>query len=234
MTALMQRCAVLFAALLCFSLAGVRMAQAGPVQATKTSDEATDVKAKADGVVGALFEKASSTVDVASPISAAEITEVQQFGQSLSFAEWLGPMAPVALSPFFGITCLSALTLFGGDWIAKGNPLLGDNSPLHPPTVFWTFLALTILTSLPRLTKVSKPFAQALDQLEAWSGIITMLVMKFLLTKTSSNSALAQAGLLEFSSETLLMLAAVVNIFVINTVRFFFEVLIWLTPIPLL
>ncbi len=171
-----------------------------------------------------------------SPISAAEVAAAQQFGQSLSIAEWLGPMAPVALSPFFGITCLSALAMFGGDWIARGNPLLGENSPLHNPAVFWTFLTLTILTSLPRLTKVSKPFAQAVDQLEAWSGIVTMLVMKFMLTEAGSDAepAVVQAGLVEFSSETLLMLAAVINIFVINAVKFFFEVLIWLTPIPML
>ena len=44
-------------------------------------------------------------------ISEAEIVAAQQFGQTLSIAEWLGPMAPVALSPFFGITCLSVLII---------------------------------------------------------------------------------------------------------------------------
>lgn len=186
--------------------------------------------------VGELVEKVTGSIPGEAPISAAEVVAAQQFGQSLSIAEWLGPMAPVALSPFFGITCLSTLAMFGGDWIAKGNPLLGENSPMHNPAVFWTFFTLTILTSLPRLTKVSKPFAQAVDQLEAWSGIVTMLVMKFLLTNAGSDAepAMVQAGVVEFSSETLLMLAAVINIFVINAVKFFLEVLIWLTPIPML
>ena len=47
--------------------------------------------------------------EAVSAISEAEIVAAQQFGQSLSIAEWLGPMAPVALSPFFGVACLSGL-----------------------------------------------------------------------------------------------------------------------------
>ena len=168
------------------------------------------------------------------PISEAEIVAAQQFGQTLSIAEWLGPMAPVALSPFFGITCLSGMSLFGADWISPGNPLMGENSHLHNPAVFWTFLALTIATSVPRLAKVSKPFAQALDQLEAWSGIITMLVMKVLLSSQSDveevTIPVAQMGLISFSMDVVLMIAAAINILVINAVKFFFEVLIWLTP----
>ena len=171
-------------------------------------------------------------------ISEAEIVAAQQFGQTLSIAEWLGPMAPVALSPFFGITCLSGMSLFGASWISSGNPLMGENSPLHNPAVFWTFLSLTIATSIPRLTKVSKPFAQAVDQLEAWSGIITMLLMKVLLSSQSElepvTIPVAQMGLISVSMDMILMIAAAINILVINTVKFFFEVLIWLTPIPLL
>ena len=172
------------------------------------------------------------------PISEAEIVAAQQFGQTLSIAEWLGPMAPVALSPFFGITCLSGMSLFGANWISPGNPLMGENSPLHNPAVFWTFLALTIATSVPRLAKVSKPFAQALDQLEAWSGIITMLVMKVLLSSQSDveevTIPVAQMGLIRFSMDVVLMIAAAINILVINAVKFFFEVLIWVTPVPFL
>ncbi len=172
-----------------------------------------------------------------SPISESEITAAQQFGSSISIAQWLGPMAPVALSPFFGITCLSGMAMFGGEWISKGNPLLGENSPLHNPAVFWTFLSLTILTSIPRFTKVSKPFAQAVDQLESWSGIVTMITLRILMAsagETAEAPEIVQAGLLSLSMDTLMMLAAAINIFVINAVKFFFEVVIWLTPVPFL
>ncbi len=42
-----------------------------------------------------------------------DIVAAQQLSQQLSVAEWLGPMAPVALSPFFGIMLLSGLSFFG-------------------------------------------------------------------------------------------------------------------------
>lgn len=174
----------------------------------------------------------------ASAISEAEIVAAQQFGQSLSIAEWLGPMAPVALSPFFGVACLSGLSLFGGGWVAAGNPLIGPDSPLHDTWVFGVFLVLTLVTSIPRLTKVSKPFAQAADQLESWSGVITMLVLRYMISSESVVSeepvALVQLGLFSVTANLVLMLAAAVNIFVISAVRFFCEVLIWLTPVPML
>ena len=98
---------------------------------------------------GSLKEVAKQAVSSeSSPISESDITAAQQFGHSITVPEWLGPMAPVALSPFFGITCLSGMSLFGGNWISQTNPLLGDNSPLHNSAVFWTLLALTILTSI--------------------------------------------------------------------------------------
>lgn len=178
-----------------------------------------------------------SNAEKNSRISDADIAAAQQLGQSISIAEWLGPMAPVALSPFFGITCLSGMSLFGGKWISSGNPLVGEASPLHNSAVFWTFLALTIVTSIPRFTKVSKPFAQAVDQLESWSGIVTMITIRFLMASGAESAEapeIVQAGIMSVSTDVLMMFAAAVNIVVINTVKFFFEVLIWLTPIPLL
>ena len=189
-------------------------------------------------IAGSLQEIARQAASSeSSPISDADIVAAQQFGHSITVPEWLGPMAPVAMSPFFGITCLSGMSLFGGKWISHANPLLGDNSPLHNPAVFWTFLALTILTSIPRLTKVSKPFAQAVDQLEAWSGIVTMITLRMLISsagETAEVPDVVHAGIFSMSTDILMMLAAAINIFVINAVKFFFEVLIWFTPVPFL
>ena len=187
---------------------------------------------------GSLEEIAKQAVSSeSSPISESDIVAAQHFGHSITVPEWLGPMAPVALSPFFGITCLSGMSLFGGQWISRTNPLMGDNSPLHNPAVFWTFLALTILTSIPRLTKVSKPFAQAVDPLESWSGIVTMMTLRILMSSAGETAGVpdvVQAGIFSVSTDVLMMLAAAMNIFVINAVKFCFEVLIWLTPVPFL
>lgn len=171
----------------------------------------------------------------ANSISAADIAQYQQVGQSMGIAEWLGPLAPVALSPFFGITCLSGMALYGKGWVSADNAFLGEGSPLNNPTIFWVFLILTIMTSLPRLTKVSKPFAQAIDQIEAWAGIITLVGLKMLMggqAPEMAEMATIQMGIGSYTLDALLAIAAAINVFVINTVKFFFEVLIWITPIP--
>ena len=167
--------------------------------------------------------------------SAADVAAAQQFTSTLGIADWLGPLAPVALSPFFGIACLSGMSLYGGNWVSPDNPFLGEASPLHNPAVFWTFLGLTLLTSIPRLTKVSKPFAQSVDQIEAWAGIITMVTLKIMMGVAAPDAEqldVVQLGLVAFTVDTLLVIAAAINIFVINAVKFFFEMLIWITPIP--
>jgi len=81
-----------------------------------------------------------------------DIAASSAFAESLGIADWLGPLAPVALSPFFGVTCLSGLALWGPEWVTD-NALLGKAGPLQNETLFFIFLALTLLTSLPRLTK---------------------------------------------------------------------------------
>ncbi|APZ90732.1 hypothetical protein [Fuerstiella marisgermanici] len=167
--------------------------------------------------------------------SAADVAAAQQFASTLGITDWLGPLAPVALSPFFGIAWLSGMSLYGGSWVSPDNPFLGDASPLHNPAVFWTFLGLTLLTSIPRLTKVSKPFAQSVDQIEAWAGIITMVVLKIMMGVSAPDAEqldVVQLGLVSFTIDTLLVIAAAINIFVINAVKFFFEMLIWITPVP--
>ena len=117
-----------------------------------------------------------------SEFNSRDLVAAQQVTSSLGVSEWLGPLAPVALSPFFAVTCLSGMSLYGGDWFAADNPFLDQGSPLNNELVFIVFLVLPVITSVPRLTKVSKPFVQATDQLEAWAGIITMLVLKFLVS----------------------------------------------------
>lgn len=166
---------------------------------------------------------------------AKDITAANTMVSSLNIADWLGPLAPVALSPFFGLACLSGMAIWGPDWIAN-NALLSAAGPLKSELVFGVFLLLTVLTSLPRMSKVSKPFAQAMDQLETYSVIVILLVVKFFAGMEDSGAetqvAVVQLGIFSFTAETLLAIAMVINLFVVNSVKFFFEILIWLTPIP--
>lgn len=167
-----------------------------------------------------------------------------QWTDSLStqWAEWLGPMAPVAMSPFFGLTCLSGVASYGPPWLQERSHLLRKGGPMDRPGLFWTMLALTVLTTLPRLTKVSKPLALLGEKLEAYSAIIILIAVRFLDAPGSTASpelaageALpwVSAGIGSVSLELLMAAAAVLNIVVINTVKLFCEFVIWITPIPL-
>jgi hypothetical protein len=46
--------------------------------------------------------------------------------------------------------------------------------------------------------------------------------------------ALIQMGIVSFTLDSLLAIAMVINILVINSVKFFFEFIVWLTPVPFL
>lgn len=194
-----------------------------------------------DGVapesVNSLEQKISDGFELESEVSATELTAASEMVHALPITDWLGPLAPMALSPFFGVTCLSGMALWGGDYLPMNSGLLSPESPLANPAIFWVFLGLTVLTSVPRMTKVSKPFAQAVDHVEAWAGIGTLLILKIIISMDTPDApveevAVYSAGIFSFTADMLLMIAMVVNMVVVHAVRFFFEFLIWATPIP--
>ncbi|MCH2183103.1 MAG: hypothetical protein MK108_13965 [Mariniblastus sp.] len=164
-----------------------------------------------------------------------DLGKANRLADTITASEWLGALAPIAISPFFGITCLAGLSQLSAGTFLENNHFISSNPVLHNPYVFWIFLALTLLTSLPRLTKISKPIAQALDQVETYAGIITLLVIRIAASsggQADAETVVLSMGLVSLTFETLLCLAAVFNIIVINTVRFFLEILAWLTPVP--
>jgi len=161
----------------------------------------------------------------------------ENMSEVIPLVEYLGPLAPVALSPFFGIAMLSGSSYLS-DWeLIPSNAFLSNNALLQDPLVFLIFSVLTLFTSLPKFTKVTKPVAQAIDQLETYSGIATILVLQALMGLESGGDGepvayVAQAGFISMTQTGLIMVVSAVNIFVINTVKFLFEVLIWLSPVP--
>ncbi|MEM9364654.1 MAG: hypothetical protein AAGD07_01585 [Planctomycetota bacterium] len=172
-----------------------------------------------------------------------DIAATTAWAESLNLADWLGPMAPLALSPFFGVMLLSGLALWGPEWITD-NALLGESGPLCSVPLFCVFAVLTLLTSLPRLTKVSKPLAQAADQLETYAVIVILLAIKVTASYGADGGAesavalarpdapLIQLGIVSVTLNGLVMIAMALNMLVINSVRFFFEIMVWLTPLP--
>ncbi len=198
--------------------------------------QAQEIESTSESISAELIE-----VERSDTFDETDIAASAAWAQSLGIADWLGPLAPIALSPFFGVMCLSGLSLWGPQWVTD-NELLGSSGPLQNEAIFFIFLALALLTSLPRLTKVSKPFAQAFDRLEAYAVIVILLVVKIVSSMESSGLessgepevAMIQLGIFSFTADTLLAIAMVINILIVNSVKFFFEFLVWLTPIPFL
>lgn len=170
-----------------------------------------------------------------SPLRDADQAKIASLTTTLQASEWLGPLAPIAVSPFFGITILAGLSQFG-DGFFNLNSFISDNPVLSNPLVFYVFLVLTIVTSVPKFTKVSKPFAQLVDQLEAYAGIATIIIIKVVSSIDTGPAvpevAVVQMGALSFTTDLLFSIAAIVNILVINGIKCFFEVAAWLVPFP--
>jgi hypothetical protein len=172
----------------------------------------------------------------------------QVISQQLSTSEWLGPLAPVALSPFFGLATLSGIATYGPEWLQQKSALFHTDGPLNNPWLFWTMAVLAVFTSLPRLTKVSKPISLAAEKLEAYSAIIILISVRMMggsdvpatgneqaaneLFLNVEPQALAAVGVGSLSLNVVMSLFAAINVFVVNLVKLFFEFIIWLIPIP--
>lgn len=158
----------------------------------------------------------------------------------MSAQEWLGPLSAIALSPFFGLACLSGAASYGPDWLQSRSSLFGEASPLNNPWLFWVMLSLTVATSLPRFTKVSKPFVLAVEKLEMYSAVIILISMKFMSGTgvqvdhgtSQVEQAVMTAGFANIPLDVLLSLAAALNIIVVNTIKLAIEILVWLIPFP--
>jgi len=169
--------------------------------------------------------------------ASADLATAHQVSDSVPWTEVLGPLAPVALSPFFGMALLSGLSLLVTRGVFPENALLHGHPVLTHPSVFVLFLALAVFTSLPRLTKVSKPLALLCDTMETYAGVVAVVVVQ-LVSRHAGASEPAEvvlpAGLGTITWDALLAALSIANILVLQTVRLFFELLVWISPLPLL
>lgn len=172
--------------------------------------------------------------------STADTAQAQRISEFVAAQDWLGPISAIALSPFFGLACLSGIATYGPEWI-RNSPLVSVSGPLNNPVLFWIMATLTVVTSLPRWTKFSKPIAMALEKVEAYSAIIILIAIRVsanaMDTSTSPEVAMTtpvlyQAGVLSVPLDILLSLALAINLIVVNTVKIVVDFLVWLTPIP--
>lgn len=170
----------------------------------------------------------------------------QVVGEQLSTSEWLGPLAPVALSPFFGLAVLSGIGTYGPEALQQRSAIFQSGGSLDNPWLFWSMAGLALFTSLPRLTKVSKPISLAAEKLEAYSAIVILICVRMFGSQFQAGAPELQMGLEGHASSELMLSAGVgtvslnvmmsafaaLNIFVVNVVKLFFEFLVWLIPVP--
>jgi hypothetical protein len=186
-----------------------------------------------------VIQIASATATASSATTAPQpeaIVYAQQMSTQLSTQEWLGPIAAIALSPFFGLACLSGIATYGPEWLQQKSAFLSSESPMNNPFLFWGMTVLTVITSLPRFTKISKPLSLLAENLESYSAIIILVVLKFAASVSMESPGSADialnAGFLSVSNDVMFSIAAAVNLIVINTVKLAIEFFVWLIPLP--
>ena len=162
--------------------------------------------------------------------------KADKFVEKYGITEALGPLAPVAMSPFFGLACLSGTSILCEMGVLPKNDFLQGNEVLNNWLVFLLFAGLTVVTSVPKMVSVSKVFAEAVDRVETYAGIISYGVILLAAQQGAPQEDVVvySAGFISLTSNGLLACMAAVNIFVIGTVRFFFELLVLVSPIPTL
>ena len=166
-----------------------------------------------------------------------DIARGRVLAEKIAMSDVLGPLAAVSISPYFGITLLSGASMLGEHNLIPTNSFLQNNSVLGNPLVFIVFLLLSGLTSIPKLTTPTKALAESADVLERYAGVIvyaTVIAASNLSGPAEQVAVVYQAGIFSFTAQTILILAAACNIVVINTVKFFFELLVLISPIPFL
>ncbi len=63
-------------------------------------------------------------------MEAGAIAAGEKIAEQIGASEWLGPLAPVALSPFFGLATLSGIATYGPDWLQQRSALFSEASGL--------------------------------------------------------------------------------------------------------
>lgn len=155
--------------------------------------------------------------------------------QNADLIEVFGPVLPIALSPFFGVTLTSLASVLAAEGVFE-NEFLATHPVLSNWYVFSIFLILTILTALPRYTKITGQLGLFIAKIEDYAGLIILLIIQ--ITPSIFNPIQAeqttvyQAGMIDFSYASLIATLSVINMYVIKVVRYFFDLLIYVSPIP--
>ncbi len=155
---------------------------------------------------------------------------------NMDILEVFGPVLPIALSPFFGVAITSLASILASEGVFN-NEFLATHPILSNWWIMGIFLILTVLTALPKYTKITGQLGLFIAKIEDYAGLIILVIIQIAPTLFNSEpsdtvAVVYKSGFFEFSYGTLIAAASVANMYVIKVVRFFFDFLIFLSPIP--
>ena len=158
--------------------------------------------------------------------------------ENSSLIDQFAQLAPMGINPYATvfITSLCAKLGFHNAFVAT-NPFFNNWFVLILFGVLFTFTSL--VGTLFKTTKVTAPIALADNYLSNKAALvingIVMLAPTLLSNDPIGNEIVYQAGLLSINFKTILILiASMYFLIVVMSVRFFVDILIFLSPIPLI
>jgi hypothetical protein len=158
-----------------------------------------------------------------------------------------GPMPAIAGTPFLGLAVLSGAALLSDTDFVRGsdspfvrgfhdNALLAEARRYASLPLFLSLLALALLTYMANSGKIRGAVGKMLRAAEDSSVLVTYallaLVTLFGASKAASAPKVALMGFWNAPTDVLVAVGLAMALGVMMTVRFAFDVLIWLSPFP--
>lgn len=174
-------------------------------------------------------------IAVSIPILMFAQTEIASaLAQNSSFVESFSLLSPMAISPFWTLFLTSLASTLG-----VGNQYIASNPMLDNGIILFISFILVLITTLPNLMKVSKPIGLTANFLENKAGYVIYVLIMFaphlLQSGNSQQQGMVTFGFFDIPYSAIFMVALALPYFlVVMTVRYFLEILIFLSPIPLL
>ncbi|HYG64488.1 MAG TPA: hypothetical protein VEL74_18055 [Thermoanaerobaculia bacterium] len=166
-------------------------------------------------------------------------------GVTQAIQQVVGPMPGIAIAPFLGLAALSGLALLADTEYARtsdntfvravcDNSLVREAQKYSSLTLFLLLCGLALLTYLASSGKIRGIVGKMLRATE--DGVVTPTYALLSLGAFSGLSMVAQPAVAEMGfslpSAVLLAFGVAFGLAAMMTVRFAFDVLIWLSPVP--
>ncbi len=198
-------------------------------------------------IAAALLAGTAPAVRAQEPIAPVQRHAITVIGAGHLLQQVFGPMPAVAGTPFLGLAVLSGAALLSDTDLVRNsdsrfvrgfhdNALLVEARRYATLPLFIALLALALLTYMANSGKLRGSVGKLLRAAEDSSVLVTYgllaLVTFFGAAHPAPPPHVVQMGFWSVSADVVLAVGFALALGVMMTVRFAFDVLIWLTPVP--